>query len=123
MSPKRLKDSEGEGDSKVDGNKSNTGAKVNDVAGAELKAEAQESAPEGGQLTAEKVRAPRPVAQEKFDVYVKLKGTILMMGNNVLILLILTTYNTLLLLYFHCYRFGKRFLTHLFTDVTHNFYS
>lgn len=58
VSPKRLKDSEGEGDSKVDGNKSNTGAKVNDVAGAELKAEAQESAPEGGQLTAEKVRAP-----------------------------------------------------------------
>lgn len=62
MSPKRLKDSEGEGDSKVDGNKSNAGAKVNDVAGAELKAEAQESAPEGGQLTAEKVRAPRLAA-------------------------------------------------------------
>lgn len=57
VSPKRLKDSEGEGDSKVDGNKSNTEAKLNDVAGAELKAEAQESAPEGGQLTAEKVRA------------------------------------------------------------------
>lgn len=57
MSPKRLKDSEGEGDSKVDGNKSNTEAKLNDVAGAELKAEAQENAPDGGQLTAEKVRA------------------------------------------------------------------
>lgn len=56
MSPKRLKDSEGEGDSKVDGNKSNAEAKLNDVAGAELKAEAQEQAPDGGQLTAEKVR-------------------------------------------------------------------
>lgn len=59
MSPKRLKDSEGEGDSKVDGNKSNTEAKLNDVAGAELKAEAQEKAPDGGQLTAEKVRGRR----------------------------------------------------------------
>lgn len=59
MSPKRLKDSEGEGDSKIDGNKSNTEAKLNDVAGAELKAEAQEKAPDGGQLTAEKVRGRR----------------------------------------------------------------
>lgn len=59
MSPKRLKESEGEGDSKVDGNKSNADAKLNDVAGAELKAEAQEKAPDGGQLTAEKVRGHR----------------------------------------------------------------
>lgn len=59
MSPKRLKDSEGEGDSKLDGNKSNTEAKLNDVAGAESKAEAQEKAPDGGQLTAEKVRGCR----------------------------------------------------------------
>lgn len=59
VSPKRLKASEGEGDSKVDGNKSNTEAKLNDVAGAELKAEAQEKAPDGGQLTAEKVRGRR----------------------------------------------------------------
>lgn len=56
VSPKRLKDPEGEGDSKVDGNKSNAEAKLNDVAGPESKAEAQENAPEGGQLTADKVR-------------------------------------------------------------------
>lgn len=55
VSPKRLKDTEGEGDSQVDGNKSNTEAKLNDVSGPESKAESQDKAPEGGQLTAEKV--------------------------------------------------------------------
>lgn len=62
-SPKRPKDTEAEADSKVDGNKSNAEAKVNDVAGpkatapssqSESKAEAQENAPAGGQLTADK---------------------------------------------------------------------
>lgn len=76
--------------------------------------------------------------KEKFDVYVKLKGAILMMENNVLILLIPTTYNTLLLLSsylfivtdlvnanssFRSWNQLQVFLTHLFTDVTHNFYS
>lgn len=55
-STKRLKDPEVEGDSKVDGDKSNAEAKLNDVAGPESKEEAQENAPEGGQLTADKVR-------------------------------------------------------------------
>lgn len=64
-SPKRPKDTEAEGDSEVDHNKSNTEAKLNDVAGpkatapssqSESKAEAQENAPAGGQLTADKVR-------------------------------------------------------------------
>lgn len=54
-----------EGDSKVESNKSNTEAKLNDVAGpkatapssqSESKPEAQENAPAGGQLTADKVR-------------------------------------------------------------------
>lgn len=62
-SPKRPKDSEAEGDPKVDHNKSNAEAKLNDVAGpkatapssqSESKAEAQETAPAGGQLTADK---------------------------------------------------------------------
>ncbi|XP_068603220.1 hepatoma-derived growth factor-related protein 3 [Brachionichthys hirsutus] len=61
-SPKRLKDAEAEGDSKVD-DKSNVEAKLNDVAGpkatvpssqSESKAVAQENTPEGGQLTANK---------------------------------------------------------------------
>nr|XP_046274071.1 hepatoma-derived growth factor-like isoform X2 [Scatophagus argus] len=62
-SPKRPKDTEAEGDSKVDGSKLNAEAKLNDVAGSkatappsqsESKVEAQENAPEGGQLTADK---------------------------------------------------------------------
>ncbi|GAA6227319.1 hepatoma-derived growth factor [Lates japonicus] len=62
-SPKRPKDTGAEGDSKVDSNKSNTEAKLNDVAGpkatapssqSESKPEAQENAPAGGQLTADK---------------------------------------------------------------------
>ncbi|XP_037651449.1 hepatoma-derived growth factor-like [Sebastes umbrosus] len=62
-SPKRPKDTEGEGDPKVDHNKSNAEAKLNDVAGpkatapssqSESKAEAQETAPAGGKLTADK---------------------------------------------------------------------
>uniref|UniRef100_A0AAX7USK9 PWWP domain-containing protein n=1 Tax=Astatotilapia calliptera TaxID=8154 RepID=A0AAX7USK9_ASTCA len=59
-SPKRPKDSEAEGDSKVDGNQSNVEPKLNDVAGpkatapSESKPEAQENAPAGGQQTAEK---------------------------------------------------------------------
>ncbi|KAG7500783.1 hypothetical protein JOB18_029582 [Solea senegalensis] len=62
-SPKRLKDTGAEADSKADNNKSNTDAKVNDVAGpkavalsseSESKPEAQENAPAGGQLTADK---------------------------------------------------------------------
>lgn len=52
-SPKRPKDAEAGSDSKVDGNKSNTEAKLNDVA-SESKAENQENAAAGGQLTAEK---------------------------------------------------------------------
>lgn len=64
-SPKRPKDTEPEGDSKVDNVKSNTEDKVNDVAGpkatapssqGESKPEAQENAAAGGQLTADKVR-------------------------------------------------------------------
>uniref|UniRef100_A0A3B4Y9X5 Uncharacterized protein n=1 Tax=Seriola lalandi dorsalis TaxID=1841481 RepID=A0A3B4Y9X5_SERLL len=64
-SPKRPKDTGVEGDSKVESNKSNTEAKLNDVAGpkatapssqSESKPEAQENAPAGGQLTADKVR-------------------------------------------------------------------
>lgn len=51
-SPKRLKDAEGEGDSKVDGSKSSAEAKLNDVS----ESKAEEKAPEGGQLTANKVR-------------------------------------------------------------------
>lgn len=53
-SPKRLKDTEAEGDSAVDGNKSNAEAKLNDVAGPD--SEVQEKAREGGQQTADKVR-------------------------------------------------------------------
>lgn len=53
-SPKRLKDTEAEGDSAVDGNKSNVEAKLNDVAGPD--SEVQENAREGGQQTADKVR-------------------------------------------------------------------
>ncbi|KAK9526741.1 hypothetical protein VZT92_015424 [Zoarces viviparus] len=62
-SPKRPKDTEAEGDPKVDRNKSNAEAKLNDVAEpkatapsslSESKAEAQEKAPAGGQLTADK---------------------------------------------------------------------
>lgn len=52
-SPKRLKDTEAEGDSAVDGNKSNVEAKLNDVAGPD--SEVQENAREGGQQTADKV--------------------------------------------------------------------
>lgn len=61
VSPKRLKDTETEGDSKVD--KSNTEAKLNDVAGSkatapsalsESKPEAQENAAAGGHQTADK---------------------------------------------------------------------
>lgn len=76
MSPKRreAKDSEGEGDSKVDGNKSNAEAKLNDVAGADLKAEAQEKAPDGGQLTAEKVRATRRWLLEHNALTTKVKS-------------------------------------------------
>lgn len=51
-SPKRLKDTEAEGDSAVDGNKSNVEAKLNDVAGPD--SEVQENAREGGQQTADK---------------------------------------------------------------------
>lgn len=62
-SPKRLKDTEGEGDLKADSNKSNTEAKLNDVAGpkptapsslSESRPEGQENPPAGGQLTADK---------------------------------------------------------------------
>ncbi|XP_034748225.1 hepatoma-derived growth factor-like [Etheostoma cragini] len=62
-SPKRPKDTEAEGDSKVDCDKSNVEAKLNDVTGpkvtapssqSESKVEAQEKAPAGGQLTADK---------------------------------------------------------------------
>nr|XP_020453090.1 hepatoma-derived growth factor [Monopterus albus] len=62
-SPKRPKDTGGEGESKVESNKSNTEARLNDVAGpkptapssqSESKPEAQENAPAGGQLTADK---------------------------------------------------------------------
>lgn len=53
-SPKRLKDTEAEGDSALDGNKSNAEAKLNDVAGPD--SEVQEKAREGGQQTADKVR-------------------------------------------------------------------
>ncbi|XP_075995372.1 hepatoma-derived growth factor-like isoform X2 [Genypterus blacodes] len=62
-SPKRLKDPEGEGDLKADGNKSNTEAKLNDVAGpkptapssqSESRPDAQENPPAGGQLKADK---------------------------------------------------------------------
>ncbi|KAM9838165.1 hepatoma-derived growth factor-like [Aulostomus maculatus] len=62
-SPKRPKDTEAEGDSKVDNSKSSAEAKLNDVAGpkatapsshGESKPEAQENATTGGQLTAEK---------------------------------------------------------------------
>ncbi|KAF7210998.1 hepatoma-derived growth factor-related protein 3 isoform X1 [Nothobranchius furzeri] len=54
-SPKRPKDPEAEGDA----NKTNTEVKLNDVAGAKVKTpsskgEAQENAPDGAQLTAEK---------------------------------------------------------------------
>ncbi|XP_030003974.1 hepatoma-derived growth factor isoform X2 [Sphaeramia orbicularis] len=61
VSPKRLKDTEADGDSKVD--KSNTEAKLNDVAGpkatapssqSESKPEAQENAAAGGHQTADK---------------------------------------------------------------------
>lgn len=68
-SPKRPKDTEAEGDPKVDRSKSNANAnaeaKLNDVAEpkatapssqSESKAEAQEKAPAGGQLKADKVR-------------------------------------------------------------------
>lgn len=76
-SPKRPKDTEAEGDSKVDGNKSNAEAKLNDVAGAkatapssqsESKAEAQDDAPAGG-LTADKVGAPRSKTGLYWDIY------------------------------------------------------
>ncbi|XP_041665793.1 hepatoma-derived growth factor-like [Cheilinus undulatus] len=62
-SPKRPKDTEAGGDPKVDDNKSNAEAKLNDVAAPKLtapssqsesKAENQENAAAGGQLTAEK---------------------------------------------------------------------
>ncbi|CAJ1083377.1 hepatoma-derived growth factor-like [Xyrichtys novacula] len=62
-SPKRPKDSEVGGDSKVDGNKSNAETKLNDVGApkstapssqSESKPEAQEDAAAGGQLTADK---------------------------------------------------------------------
>ncbi|XP_054461757.1 hepatoma-derived growth factor-like isoform X2 [Anoplopoma fimbria] len=62
-SPKRPKDTEAEGDPKVDRNKSNAEAKLNDVAEpkatapsskSESKAEAQENAPAGDKLTADK---------------------------------------------------------------------
>ncbi|XP_068431254.1 hepatoma-derived growth factor-like [Clinocottus analis] len=62
-SPKRPKDTEAEGESKVDRNKSNAETKLNDVAEpkatapssqSESKAEGQEKAPAGGQLTADK---------------------------------------------------------------------
>lgn len=53
-SPKRLKDTEAEGDSAVDGSKSNAEAKLNDVVGPD--SEVQEKAREGGQQTADKVR-------------------------------------------------------------------
>lgn len=66
-STKRLKDPEVEGDSKVDGDKSNAEAKLNDVAGPESKEEAQEDAPEGGQLTADKVRHDRGNDQDLKD--------------------------------------------------------
>ncbi|KAF7653816.1 hypothetical protein LDENG_00078160 [Lucifuga dentata] len=62
-SPKRLKDTEGEGNLKADGNKSNAEVKVNDVAGpkptapssqGDSRPEAQEDPPAGGQQTADK---------------------------------------------------------------------
>lgn len=53
-SPKRLKDTEAEGDSAVDGSKSNAEAKLNDVAGPDT--EVQEKPREGGKQTADKVR-------------------------------------------------------------------
>lgn len=62
-SPKRLKDTDGEGDSKADDNKSNKEVKLNDVAGSkpsapstlnESKPEAQEKAPAGDRLTEDK---------------------------------------------------------------------
>lgn len=65
-SPKRPKDTEGKGDSKVDSKKSDTELKLNDKAGhkpTELSSAPGESKPEGqakppteGQLTSEKVR-------------------------------------------------------------------
>ncbi|KAF0024547.1 hypothetical protein F2P81_023349 [Scophthalmus maximus] len=67
-SPKRPKDTGVEGDTKVDGSKSNSEAKLNDVAGpkatapssqSESKPEAQEKAPAGGQLTADKCSTMR----------------------------------------------------------------
>ncbi|KAG7240976.1 hypothetical protein INR49_026154 [Caranx melampygus] len=71
-SPKRPKDTGAEGDSKVESNKSNTEAKLNDVAGpkatapssqSESKPEAQENAPAGGQLTADKAALPAAAAE------------------------------------------------------------
>ncbi|KAI9540169.1 hypothetical protein NQZ68_002103 [Dissostichus eleginoides] len=62
-SPKRPKDTEADGDTKVDGSKSKAEAKLNDVAGpkanapssqSESKAEAQDKAPAGEKLTADK---------------------------------------------------------------------
>ena len=64
-SPKRLKDTGGEGDSKADDKKSNAEAKANNVAGppsatlssqSESKAESKSDAPGDEKLTADKVR-------------------------------------------------------------------
>lgn len=67
-SPKRLKDTEAEGDSAVDGNKSNAEAKLNDVAGAD--SEGQENAREGCQQTAEKVSGATVVCSTRVELCV-----------------------------------------------------